>query len=149
MQDKDLYWLAGLLEGEGSFLKGPPSRPHSPIIALEMTDKDIMKRASQLLETKPYFCKARVEGWKPTYKLQLRGTRAAITMKIFKPLMGLRRQAAIDRALECFVPKRVSKIRAIHKDVIVEMLKSKSVRVVAKIVGCSHQTVLNYIKELS
>ena len=25
------YWLAGILEGEGTFMSGPPSEPNSPI----------------------------------------------------------------------------------------------------------------------
>ena len=30
----ELHWLAGLLEGEGSFMAGPPSSPGLPIIAV-------------------------------------------------------------------------------------------------------------------
>jgi hypothetical protein len=45
----ELYWLAGLLEGEGSFVKGPPSRPNCPIVQLAMTDGDVVERAARLL----------------------------------------------------------------------------------------------------
>ena len=27
-----LYWLAGILEGEGTFMSGPPSRPNAPVV---------------------------------------------------------------------------------------------------------------------
>ena len=45
---RDLYWLAGLLEGEGSFMRGPPSRPNMPAIAIQMTDEDVIQRVAQL-----------------------------------------------------------------------------------------------------
>ncbi len=40
----ELHWLAGLLEGEGSFMVGPPSDPRRPAIAVQMTDEDVMRR---------------------------------------------------------------------------------------------------------
>jgi len=45
---ESLYWLAGLLEGEGSFLKGPPSSPRCPIVQLPMTDQDVVEHAAHL-----------------------------------------------------------------------------------------------------
>jgi hypothetical protein len=30
IEESDLHWRAGLLEGEGGFLAGPPSAPRSP-----------------------------------------------------------------------------------------------------------------------
>ena len=35
----ELHWLAGLLEGEGTFMTGPPSSPGLPVIAVNMTDR--------------------------------------------------------------------------------------------------------------
>src|SRR4051812_29292397 len=46
---QDLHWLAGLLEGEGSFIAGPPSAPRSPIVQATMVDRDIIDRAGALL----------------------------------------------------------------------------------------------------
>jgi len=46
MEDADFYWLCGLLEGEGSFMKGPPSRPQYPVISMCSTDEDVMQRVS-------------------------------------------------------------------------------------------------------
>jgi len=48
MDEQDLYWLAGLLEGEGSFLKPAPCEPKHPRVALCMTDFDIVMRAANL-----------------------------------------------------------------------------------------------------
>ena len=49
----ELHWLAGLLEGEGSFMTGPPSSPGLPVIAVNMTDQDVMARIG-LSKTKLY-----------------------------------------------------------------------------------------------
>ena len=39
--------LDSLLEGEGSFMPGPPSYSNSPIIAVQMTDEDVVVRVAQ------------------------------------------------------------------------------------------------------
>src|SRR5438552_15840203 len=50
MEPSDLRWLAGLLEGEGTFLRPVPSAPRAPLIRLAMTDHDVVRRAAGLLE---------------------------------------------------------------------------------------------------
>ena len=45
-----LFWLAGILEGEGSFLARPPSSPNSPAIRLPMTDVDVVERVAAIFE---------------------------------------------------------------------------------------------------
>lgn len=50
--EHDRYWLAGLLEGEGSFLKGPPSAPRYPVLSLQMTDEDVVARVAAMLGRK-------------------------------------------------------------------------------------------------
>ena len=45
---QDLHWLAGLLEGEGSFHPGPPSAPRYPVVALAMTDEDVVTRVATM-----------------------------------------------------------------------------------------------------
>lgn len=48
MSEKELYWLAGLLEGEGSFSPGPTSAPNSARISLTITDADVVARVAAL-----------------------------------------------------------------------------------------------------
>ena len=48
----ELHWLAGLLEGEGSFMTGPPSSPGLPVIAVNMTDQDVMARLGRIFGRK-------------------------------------------------------------------------------------------------
>lgn len=48
IDNKTFYWLIGLLEGEGSFMKGPPSQPNSARIALAMTDLDVVEKVANI-----------------------------------------------------------------------------------------------------
>ena len=50
MELHPLYWLAGILEGEGTFMRGTPSSPNSPIARICMTDRDTVTRAALLLD---------------------------------------------------------------------------------------------------
>jgi len=101
----ELYWLAGLLEGEGSFMQGPPSDAHRPLISVEMTDEDVIARVSVLFKTKVLKPAKRGE-YKQTYTCRVTGDRAAELMRALRPYMGLRRQKQIDKALSCYVPGR-------------------------------------------
>lgn len=96
----DLAWLAGLLEGEGSFMRPPPSNPASPRVTVEMTDRDIIDRAARILQARvdPMRSRGNPE-WKPSYRITLAGERAASLMRLLRPLMGMRRQGQIDAAL--------------------------------------------------
>ena len=59
------YWLAGILEGEGTFMSGPPSQPNSPIVRTCMTDRDVVARAALLLERAVTPVPARQPHYKP------------------------------------------------------------------------------------
>jgi len=41
---KQFAWLAGILEAEGSFGAGPPSKPNALYIKAEMVDRDVIAR---------------------------------------------------------------------------------------------------------
>ncbi len=77
-QATTLAYLAGLLEGEGSFLRPPPSSPQQSSVALMMTDEDVVSGAALLLETSrqapPY---RREAHHKHIYTARVRGRRAA------------------------------------------------------------------------
>lgn len=107
MAEKDLHWLSGILEGEGTFLHGPPSQPNNCAIGLQMTDEDVVRRSAQLVDAtvwrsernnkdpkgKPY---KTIFGWK------IHGKRAITFMKILKPLMGIRRAQKIQDIINGF-----------------------------------------------
>lgn len=104
MQEADFHWLVGLLEGEGSFGKSPPSAPGGVRIAVQMTDRDVIERVAALWGVS--FCgtstakKHHKKGW----STQIRGSRAGVLMEQLKPFMSKRRQAQIEAALDGYVP---------------------------------------------
>lgn len=101
MKKTDLYWLAGLLEGEGSFQSPPPSDPNSPRVCLHMTDKDVVEKAQNLINAGHiYFEEARQENWSDSWKLTVKGKPAVKLMMKVKPLMGERRTKQIEDAVE-------------------------------------------------
>lgn len=105
MNDKTICWLAGILEGEGSFLKGPPSDPNQPRIQLSMTDRDIVERVASIFGTATQEVKSKrykENGWKTPYFTVLKGRKAMRLMEELHPLMGERRQQQIEAALNSF-----------------------------------------------
>ena len=114
MDQKTRYWLAGLLEGEGSFMAGSPSRPHSPTVCMTTTDEDVIQRVSDIFGVK--HCMVRDgrysdNGWKTAYVIRIKGAKAVAFMKSLRPLMGERRQQQIDKAMASYkvFEKRLSK----------------------------------------
>jgi hypothetical protein len=104
---QDLCWLAGLLEGEGSFFPGPPSRVNRPCLQLFMTDEDIVRRAASLFGVKYFSVKRYGENasrYKQPYFVALRGQRATELMRQLYGLMGKRRKEQIERALASYKP---------------------------------------------
>lgn len=104
-----IYWMAGLLEGEGSFLQGPPSTRNQPRIQIQMTDKDILEKVAKLWGVKvrgPYTPSNPKPHWKHHYTLVKKGTPAIEWMQQLRPLMGERRQGQIDAAIGSYVDKR-------------------------------------------
>ena len=49
IDEKTLYWLVGLLEGEGSVLAPSSSSPNKPGVAFTATDVDVISKVSELL----------------------------------------------------------------------------------------------------
>ena len=103
---RDLCWLAGLLEGEGSFMPGEPSKPRAPRISLAMTDSDVVHRAAALLGVRSVYAYTRRQGRKTSFQFAVRGSRATEVMRLLYPLMGARRKAQIERALAACSPLR-------------------------------------------
>lgn len=98
----ELYWLAGWLEGEGSFVKPPPSDPRRPRISAQTCDADVAWEVGRLLAVSPHFthgARERMKGWSPSWRLLRRGRFAAQVMEALYPLMGSRRRAQIKSAL--------------------------------------------------
>lgn len=107
MSEQDFFWLVGLLEGEGTFLKGPPSAPNQPRIAVNMTDEDTVQRIASLfgvgyIHTRRH---ERHDNWKPAFTVKVVGKPAMELMRQIQPHMSKRRQEQIQRALDSYDPK--------------------------------------------
>jgi hypothetical protein len=138
ISEQDLHWLAGLLEGEGSFVAGPPSTPRSPIVQVSMVDRDIIERTGALFGTGLNMIPPRREGWRTAYSVRVRGARAVLWMHRLRPLMGERRRGQIDRAVVSYAPdprRRLDDERA--TEALARLAKGESVRQVAERFGTS------------
>ncbi len=144
MTDTDLSWLAGLLEGEGSFLRGPPSDPSSPRISVQMTDEDVVQKVRLIVGhgTVGSYQDKKNPRWKRVFFFTVKGFPAVDLMQRLYPLMGMRRQRQIDKALSSSRPSRrrlllaseVRKIRAL-------LSRGLSDREVARQTGHAHSCV--------
>lgn len=113
MKDSDLYWLAGLLEGEGSFLAGPPSSPNKTRISVSMCDLDVIERVADLFGVSYIYTRTDDRpNHSDTYQVAVSGSNARSLMSTLRPLMGERRQGQIDAALDSYDPHLWAKSRS-------------------------------------
>lgn len=95
MHDRDVYWLAGLLEGEGTF---DLHRGKYPRIRLGMTDRDVVGRAATLLGGKVRLSLKPAPA-QAMWHVEISGTKATEIMRAILPHMGARRSAKIATIL--------------------------------------------------
>jgi hypothetical protein len=146
MNQNDIYWLAGLLEGEGSFMKGAPSNKRLPIISMQTTDGDIAEKVGKMFNVKVYSRKRRQEHWKDVYSIRIIGSRAVELMKILKPLMGKRRQEQIQTALDSYVnttkEEHASKLNwETVREIRVKMASGQSVKELSQLYNISDKNL--------
>lgn len=117
MKKHELYWLAGILEGEGCFgLYAIGRSGHKyPRIQLTMCDEDIVTRAIMFMGGKvhgPYKKKNR----KPRWVGYVPSGKAIAMMRQLFPLMGKRRRKKILEIIKAWsrepVPRKLG--RPIH-----------------------------------
>src|SRR5688500_16497234 len=98
-----LYWLAGLLEGEGFFdLPSGKSNP-LPGIRVGMSDEDIISRVAKVFGANYSLKKPKVEHWSTIYTTYIYGVQAYKLMKMIYPMMGERRKQRLDRLFEAYM----------------------------------------------
>ena len=98
----DIAWVAGLIEGEGSF-----TWRSSPTISIQMSDLDIVLRAARLLGGNvrgPYQPKGKAS-YKRTWAFAVSGSNAASWMMTIYSFMGERRRAKIEEVLAIWKSK--------------------------------------------
>lgn len=92
---EDLIWLAGLLEGEGTF---DLHKKRYPRIRLGMTDRDVVGRAASLMRARIRMS-IPLDATKTMFHTEISGARAAEIMRSLLPYMGARRSARIGEIL--------------------------------------------------
>src|SRR6266705_5064871 len=110
MRVSTLAWLAGILEGEGTF----GTSRNSPSIKLEMCDKDIVQKVAHIFNTKFFLIKRNKiihPTWSDSYRVAIYGDSAYKWMKLLLPWMGKRRSKKIKQILnKCkYVSRRQDK----------------------------------------
>ena len=99
----DIFWIAGLLEGERCFILGNMQKHHKtykqPSISLIMTDKDIINRASKIFGTATRKGMLLPSG-KTTWRTTVYGRRGIGWMQTIYVLMGQRRQEKIKSIID-------------------------------------------------
>ncbi len=96
-----LIYLAGYLEGEGSFITCSPHGRTYPLVVCETTDEDVAERIAHLLGSKVDAKGVRKDRptHKPVFRVRLAYSKARDLMESIYPYMGVRRQEAIRKAL--------------------------------------------------
>ena len=92
----EIAWLAGILEGEGSFINACRG---SPRVSLSMTDEDVVNMAVAIAGGKYVGTRRFTNHYKTQFILQICGHRAAALMMTIYPFMGMRRKAKIKEIL--------------------------------------------------
>lgn len=102
-------WLAGLLEGEGSFGQDGASI----VVEVKMTDRDVIARAALAfggvnVYAVPQSPLELERGHKPCFRARARGTRALDIMLRVYPYLGERRAARVAGLVTGFLASRVA-----------------------------------------
>jgi hypothetical protein len=97
LDTKDIYWIAGLLEGEGCFSLKTTCNVAS--IQLCMTDEDVVRKFAALTNSKAYGPYNQGPRRKCSWRVFIAASDAAGLMMTLYKLMGVRRKLAIKQAL--------------------------------------------------
>lgn len=115
MTEIELAWLAGILEGEGSFMlennnSGGKTYQYA-CITVCMTDKDVIDRVAILFGVSTYSIPNTKFGKKPAFRATLKSHKAVVLMEKLLPFMGDRRSAKIIEVVNAFKAIEPTEIR--------------------------------------
>jgi len=99
----DIAWLAGILEGEGSFIQGKGS---TPAIFLGMNDKDVVEKAAAIVGAKSIQTIQGTGNRSTHYRWQIGSTNAIQWCMTIYTLMGERRKARIRELIADYKSSR-------------------------------------------
>lgn len=117
MNNEQLAWVAGLLEGEGCFTQKTTkgSIRGSIAIACQMTDEDVLRRLHQYVGagslSGPYDNGPKC---KPRWCFRISGESAYLLMKQLRPWMLSRRAEKIDSLIKRYEASPIKTFRFLH-----------------------------------
>jgi transposase len=142
----EIAWIAGLLEGEGTF--GMSDR--SICVKILMTDRDIIERAAALLRGHMYTRRApKIDRpRRPAWVAQVKGPGAAGWMMTIYRLLGARRREQVRRAISKWREMRYVRVSPLVEREILEALKTAGITKtdVARRLHVSRDTVYNVLQ---
>jgi hypothetical protein len=99
LTDRDLFWLAGLFEGEGC--ADWRKRERTLRLRIQMTDRDIVERVARIWDTSlcgPYSWPKKPQNL-PIWTAAIQGRKAVLWALALLGLMGQRRKAKLTELL--------------------------------------------------
>jgi len=102
---KDLYWAAGFLEGEGSFIAGASEHVYASQVQREPLERLQRMFGGHIRQRTPNSTAFRQQ---PIFAWQISGTRARGVMLTLFTLLSPKRQEQIKKAITRNLPKKVS-----------------------------------------
>jgi len=162
MTEPELAWLAGILEGEGSFIlstsRWQGRKYRYARIALTMTDQDVVEKARVISGADCKLFEPTLKAnRKQQYRLWIDGKNAVRLMNLLHPYMGNRRKAQIDEVLSRHEGLTDNQRRAVNRAVNIKnwdkktglndekrqsiRQDSRSIRHIAKHYGVSEPTI--------
>jgi len=139
-----IEWLAGLIEGEGSFI----IKKTGVSITCQMTDEDVIKNIKSVFGGAVYFNKKRKEHWKDSWKWQINGEDAYNLAEQLKPHMFGRRTHQVNKLLYQYEnsPKKLQQHRTSRTILKVKELRESGLlhREIAEKLGV-HRTFVSHI----
>ena len=108
---RDIAWVAGLIDGEGSFLwsnyvhreRGKEYQYSRPAIQINMTDEDTIAKVAKYFRTSYWkVCPDKRGNRKQLYTTHIEGKRAIGWMLTLHPLMSKRRQEKINEIVGAY-----------------------------------------------
>jgi len=109
----EVAWLAGLLEGEGSFHFTMTGNTPALRIQLAMTDRDIVERVAKIfsITITTLSCKDKPNNLgsvKDYYRIYICGAKARAVMRAIQPFMGKRRTEEINKQLTAWETRKTN-----------------------------------------
>jgi hypothetical protein len=138
----EYYWVAGLLEGEGSFLTR--TRGYSAKISCQMTDLDVLQRLQSTLGGSICRTTKVRDHYKDCWVWNIEGFPAIRIMTLLRDLMGTRRRQQIDLVLQRYWDRveylagRRDLITSVHAE---WKLGVKSLRQLSREYHCSYERI--------